>query len=439
MTPLRRRAVAVVRRLRDAGHEAVFAGGCVRDRLLGIEPKDYDIATTATPEEVERLFRRTIAVGRKFGILIVIEDTFEFEVATFRSDGPYRDGRHPESVTFTDAEHDSARRDFTINSMFEDPETDEIIDYHGGRDDLAAGVVRAVGDPLARFREDRLRMIRAVRFAARFRFRIDPATFTAIAGSAESIVEVSAERLGDEMIKILTQGNVRTAFELLSESGLLARLLPEIEAMRGCEQSPDYHPEGDVYVHTLLCLEQLVRGCSATLALGVLLHDVAKPPTAELRDGKHTFYGHTKLGADMAEAIGRRLRLSNAVIEQVRFLVEQHLRHCDASQMKASTLKRFLRQDGIEELLELARIDALASNGDLTHYRFCTERLAELGEERIRPTPLLTGHDLIAIGMQPGPAFKRILDAIEDAQLEGRIASHDEAIALARTLQSESK
>jgi poly(A) polymerase len=439
VTPLRNRAVAIVERLRDAGHEALFAGGCVRDRLLGIEPKDYDVATSATPDVVERLFRRTLAVGRKFGILVVVEDGHEFEVATFRSDGPYRDGRHPESVTFTDSRHDAARRDFTINAMFEDPVADRIIDYHGGRDDLAAGVIRSVGDPHARFAEDRLRMIRAVRFAARFHFEIERATFAAITESAAALHQVSAERLGDETLKILTQGNVRVGFELLSESGLLTQLLPEIEAMRGCEQSPDYHPEGDVYVHTLLCLDQLVSGCSATLALGVLLHDVAKPPTAALREGRHTFYGHTKLGSDMTDKIGRRLRLSNATTERVRFLVEQHLRHCDAAQMKPSTLKRFLRQDGIDELLELARIDALASNGDLSHYRFCTEKLAELGEERIRPTPLLTGHDLIAIGMEPGPIFKRILDAVEDAQLEGRIASHDEAIALARALHSESR
>lgn len=282
-------------------------------------------------------------------------------------------------------------------------------------------------------------MIRAVRFAARFRFEIARSTFSAIAESAAALHEVSAERLGEEMLTILTQGNVRVAFELLSETGLLGQLLPEIEAMKGCEQSPDYHPEGDVYVHTLLCLDQLVSGCTATLALGVLLHDIAKPPTAELRDGRRTFYGHTTLGSDMAEQIGRRLRLSNATIERVRFLVEQHLRHCDAARMKPSTLKRFLRQDGIDELLELTRIDALASNGDLSHYRFCSEKLAELGEEKIRPTPLLTGHDLIALGMEPGPAFKRILDAVEDAQLEGRIVSHDEAVALARSLQSESR
>jgi len=439
MTNIRSKAVDIVKRLRDAGHEALFAGGCVRDRLLGIEPKDYDIATSATPEEVAQLFRRTIAVGRRFGILIVIDDGFEFEVATFRADGPYVDGRHPESVTFTDAEHDSARRDFTINAMFEDPIADAIVDYHGGRDDLAAGIIRAVGDPRARFAEDRLRMIRAVRFAARFGFEIEATTFAAIGECAAAIHEVSSERLGEELLRILTQGNVRCAFELFSQSGLLAELLPEIEGLKGCEQSSDYHPEGDVYVHTLLCLEQLASGCTATLALGVLLHDVAKPPTAALRDGRHTFYGHTKLGADMAAAIGKRLRLSNATIERVCFLVEQHLRHCDAAGMKPSTLKRFLRQDGIDELLELARIDALASNGDLAHHHFCTGKLAELGEEKIRPTPLLTGHDLIAIGMEPGPAFKRILDGVEDAQLEGRIASRDEALALARELHNESR
>jgi poly(A) polymerase len=282
-------------------------------------------------------------------------------------------------------------------------------------------------------------MIRAIRFAARFGFEIEPTTFTAIKDAAASINEVSAERLGNELIAILTQGNTRRAFELMNHSGLLAGLLPEIEAMKGCDQNADHHPEGDVFVHTMLCLQQLERDCSPTLALGVLLHDVAKPTTAAIRDGRHTFYGHTREGGAMAEDIGRRLRLSNSTIERVRFLVEQHLRHCDAVNMKPSTLKRFLRQDGIDELMELARIDAGASSGDLSHYRFCTDKLAELGAEKMRPAPLVTGHDLIALGMTPGPSFKRILERIEDAQLEGRIGSRDEALELARALQSESR
>jgi poly(A) polymerase len=429
---LRSKATDIVRRLQDAGHEAVFAGGCVRDRILGISPKDYDIATSATPDEVDALFERTLAVGRKFGIQIVQLDGDSFEVATFRKDGPYIDGRRPESVEFTSALEDSARRDFTINALFEDPISDATIDHHHGRADLEAGIIRTVGDPDARFAEDRLRMLRAVRFAARFDFTIEVATAAAIRGASASIAEVSAERVADELIKILTQGNVRTAFGLMDETGLLAQLLPEITAMKGTEQSPEYHPEGDVFVHTMLCLHQLPMGCSPTLALGVLFHDVAKPPTAELRGDKHTFYGHTGMGADMAEEVCRRLRMSNSVIERVRFLVEQHLRHTDAQGMKASTLKRFLRQDGIEELLELTRIDALSSNGDLGHYEYCRKQLDELPEEIVRPPRLVTGKDLIEMGMVPGPRFKGILFEVEDAQLEGRLTTREEALAYLR-------
>jgi poly(A) polymerase len=429
---LRMKATKIVRRLRDGGHEAVFAGGCVRDRLLGIPPKDYDIATSATPDEVELLFEKTVAVGRRFGILIVPLDGDDFQVATFRTDGAYLDGRHPESVQFTSSVEDAARRDFTINALFEDPIADAVIDHHHGRADIEAGIVRAVGDPEARFAEDRLRMIRAVRFAARFGFDIEPATLEAVRGAAEFISEVSAERLSDELTKILTQGNVRMAFQLMDETGLLEHVLPEIDAMKGVDQSVDYHPEGDVFVHTLLCLHQLKIDCSPTLALGVLLHDIAKPITAEIRDGKHTFYGHTNIGADMAEEICRRLRMSNTVIDRVRFLVDQHLRHTAAADMKASTLKRFLRQDGIDELLELARIDAASSSGDLTHYEFCLRKLDELPEEVVRPPRLVTGRDLIALGMEPGPTFKNILTEIEDAQLEGRLATRDEALAYVR-------
>ncbi len=429
---LRTRATQIVRRLQDCGYEAVFAGGCVRDRLLGIEPKDYDIATSATPDEVDALFERTIAVGRKFGIQIVQFEGDDFEVATFRKDGPYIDGRHPESVEFTSSVEDSARRDFTINALFEDPIADAVIDHHHGRADLEAGLIRAVGDPEARFAEDRLRMIRAVRFAARFGFTIDPPTLAAIRDNAGGIDDVSPERLADELTKILTQGNVRTAFSAMDETGLLERLLPEITAMKGTEQSADHHPEGDVFVHTLLCLHQLQAGCTPTLALGVLFHDIAKPNTAEIRDGKHTFYGHTNIGADMAEVVCRRLRMSNATIERVRFLVDQHLRHTAAADMKTSTLKRFLRQDGIDELLDLTRIDALSSSGDLTHYEFCRAKLEELPEEVVRPPRLITGRDLIEMGMEPGPTFKNILLAVEDAQLEGRLTTRDEALAYVR-------
>jgi poly(A) polymerase len=432
---LREDAVAIVRTLRDAGHEALFAGGCVRDRLLGIEPVDYDIATSARPHEVEALFERTVPVGKRFGIIVVPVGTANFDVATFRVDGPYRDGRHPESVEFADARADARRRDFTINAMFEDPLADRIVDYVGGRDDLAAGVVRAVGDAASRFAEDRLRMVRAVRFAARFGFRIDAATFAAVREAAPHVLEVSVERLSDELSKILTEGRARRGFELLDETSLLAYVLPELLPMKGCEQTPDFHPEGDVWRHTLACLEHLGAGCSRTLAWGVLLHDVAKPPTAGVRpDGRPTFYGHTNLGAAMAESIGRRLRMSNKEIERISFLVAQHLRHCAARDMRPSTLKKFLRQEGIEELLALTRIDALGSNKDLSNYEYFETRLRELSEEthELRPPPLVDGNDLIAMGLRPGPVFREILERVEEAQLDGSLGTREQALAFVR-------
>ena len=433
MTVLRSAAETIVRRLRTAGFEAVFAGGCVRDHLLGLEPSDYDIATSAHPAEVESLFERTIPVGKQFGIVIVVIDGMNFEVATFREDGPYVDGRRPASVHFSDARSDALRRDFTINAMFEDPLSGEIVDYVGGRADLASGLVRAVGDPHARFAEDRLRMIRAVRFATRFGFTIDPPTLAAIRAEPDRLAVVSAERIGEEIVRILTEGSANAGFRLLDDTGLLTVVLPEITAMKGCEQSPDYHPEGDVFVHTMLCLSHLPAGCTETLALGVLLHDVAKPVTAQLRDGRHTFYGHLERGAEMAVEICMRLRRSRAVTERVEFLVAQHLRHCSAPDMRPATLKRFLRQEGIEELLELTRIDGLSSNGDLAYYEFFRNALAEMGAERARPLPLITGNDLIELGMDPGPLFGLILRAVEDQQLDGTITTRDQALEFVKS------
>ncbi len=429
----RESAEQIVRRLQEAGHEAVFAGGCVRDRLLGLDPSDHDVATSARPEEIERLFDRTVAVGRQFGVILVTVGERPVEVATFRTDGAYRDGRHPDEVQFSDRGHDAQRRDFTINAMFEDPSTGEVIDLVGGRADLAAGIIRAVGDPVIRFREDHLRMLRAVRFAARFGFEIEVETRHAIASERRELEGVSAERVGDELSRILTEGGARRGFELMDRTGLLATVLPEMLDMKGCEQSPDHHPEGDVFVHTLRCLENLPQGCTLSLGLGVLLHDIAKPACAAVRDGRHTFWGHTSIGAEMAQTICRRLRYSNEVIERVAVLVDQHLRHCAAPEMKASTLKRFLRQEGIDELLALTRIDALGSSGDLTQYQYCVERLAELSTEAMRPERLVTGRDLIELGMKPGPAFKQLLNAVEDAQLEGRVRDRDEALALLRS------
>jgi poly(A) polymerase len=425
----------VVARLRDAGHVAYFAGGSVRDGLLGIATHgDFDVATDARPDEVQRLFPRTVAVGAQFGVILVVEDGVRVEVATFRADDAYVDGRHPVSVRFTTPQEDAARRDFTINGMFADPESGEVLDFVGGRADLERRVVRAIGDPRRRFAEDRLRLVRAVRFAARLRFSIDPDTAAAIRETAPSIHEVSAERIGEEIVKILTEGASRRGCELLSELGLLSEILPEVEAMKGVEQGKDFHPEGDVFTHTMLALGHVdhspMRG--ETLALGVLLHDVAKRECAAVRDGKITFYGHTERGAEMAREICRRLRRPGAVGDRVAWLVADHLRLVNAPQMRLATLKKFLRQEGIEELLELCRIDASASNGDLHYYEFCRRRLAEIAGEEMKPPPLLSGRDLIALGHRPGPAFKEMLEAVEEAQLEGTIRSHEEALELVR-------
>lgn len=432
--PVRRNsAIAIVEKLQKAGYQAVFAGGCVRDALLGLEPADYDIATSATPDEVEALFDKTIPIGRAFGILLVPDGDHYFEVATFRHDESYLDGRRPTAVRFVDMESDARRRDFTINAMFEDPITGVIHDFVGGQEDLKTGIVRAVGNASERFAEDRLRLLRAVRFSARFNFPIEFGTLTAMLPVAASITQVSAERIGEELVRMLTEGAARRAFELLDVTGLLAQVMPEIAVMKGCEQPPEFHPEGDVFEHTLLCLEHLQAGCTETLALGVLLHDVAKPfCAATTAEGKKTFYGHTKEGARMAEQICRRLRRSNATTERVSFLVDQHLRHCSAAQMRRANLTRFLRQDGIDELLELARIDALSANGDLGHYEFCTNALSQLPSDVLRPPPLVSGEDLKKLGMTPGPMFRTILAAVEDAQLDGALADRDAALAFVR-------
>ena len=428
-----RAAADVVRRLRDAGFETYLAGGCVRDRLLGREPGDYDVATAAPPDVVRRMFRRTVGVGAAFGVILVLEGDFQFEVATFRSDDAYVDGRHPSGVHFGTAEKDAQRRDFTVNALFQDPESGEVIDFVDGVSDLRTGVIRAIGDASARIREDRLRMLRAVRFAARFGFVIEPATLSAIRAAAPSVVDMAAERIGDEIVKMLTEGCARRAFELLDVAGLLPVVLPEIAAMKGVEQSADYHPEGDVWVHTLLLLSQIPRGAPETLALGCLLHDVGKPLTAARRDdGRITFYGHTDRGADMAVAVVQRLKRSRETWERVEYLVRSHLRLVSAPEMRLSTLKRMLADDGFDELLWLARIDALASNGDLQFVMFCERRRAEIGAEAVKPPRLLTGHDLIAMGFQPGPRIGEMLRAVETAQLEGEVASRDDAVEWVR-------
>src|SRR5579859_3068189 len=421
----------IVSRLKASGHQAYFVGGCVRDLLLSGEPKDYDIATDARPAEISALFPKSDLVGAHFGVVLVHDSGAQVEVATFRSDHAYSDGRHPVAVDFeTDPRQDVLRRDFTINALLLDPDRDEVLDFVGGRDDLRNRIVRAIGDPETRFREDHLRLLRAVRFAARLNYQIDPATLRAIQHLHGQIVKVSAERIRDELSRILTEGGARRGFELLDETGLLPDILPEVAAMKGVAQPPEFHPEGDVWRHTLLMLDQL-REPSVTLALGVLLHDVGKPPTFRVAD-RIRFDGHVEKGVAMAEAILTRLRFSNDQIRQAAALVANHMRFKDAPQMKVSTLKRFLRLENFPEHLELHRLDCVSSHGHLDNYELLKQKLQELPEEEIRPKPLITGADLIAAGYQPGPAFARMLAAVEDAQLESRIHTREDALALVR-------
>lgn len=423
----RERATSIVRRLRQEGYEAYLAGGCVRDMLLKKPPQDYDITTNARPEDIRRVFPKTIPVGEQFGVILVLVDDETFEVASFRHDGPYLDGRRPSHVRYGSLEEDVFRRDFTINGMIYDPIEDRVIDLVEGQRDIERRSIRAIGNAPQRFEEDRLRMIRAVRFAASLNFEIDRSTFAAVKQLAATITQISWERIGEEVTRILTEGGARRGFELLDETGLLAVLLPEVAAMKGTPQSPDYHPEGDVFAHTILLLSHLSEP-TETLAYGCLLHDIAKPVCVRQEAGRITFYGHTDKGAEMAEEILKRLKRPRAVSERVSYLVQNHLRHVQAPQMRLSTLKRFLREEGIEELLELARIDALSSNGDLQYYQFCKERLNELKEEEIRPAPLVRGDDLIALGFTPGPIFADILRQVEDAQLGGELSSREEAL-----------
>jgi poly(A) polymerase len=427
MAERRALAAGIVRRLREAGHEAYFAGGCVRDQLLGREPLDYDVATSAPPEAVQALFSRTVPVGAQFGVILVVERGMPFEVATFRADDAYVDGRRPTSVRFTTAEEDARRRDFTINALFLDPIADRVVDFVDGQADLRRGVIRAIGDARARIAEDRLRMLRAVRLAARLGFSIDGTTLDAIRRAAASISDMAAERIGDEIVKILTEGAARRGVELLEETGLLRAVLPEVAAMQGVAQSPDYHPEGDVYIHTLLLLAQLSPGVTETIALGALLHDVAKPVCARQDGERITFHGHPAVGAEIAELICQRLRRSRSTWERVAYLVRNHLRLVQAPSMRLSTLKRMLREEGFDELLAVARMDALASNGDLTYVEFCERRRREIGAEEVRPPRLLGGDDLAALGYRPGPLFGEILRALEEAQLEGEVRTRADA------------
>lgn len=459
-------ALRILETLRAEGHQAYLAGGCVRDLLLGRDPVDYDVATSATPDIVLNLFPRTFAVGAHFGVVLVADETLDeippqedapgaqprysvTEVATFRSDGAYSDGRRPDAVHYTTSpEHDVKRRDFTINGLLLDPlhtgrPIEEflgdpsavragLLDYVGGLADLDAGILRAIGEPRRRFEEDQLRLLRAVRFAARFGFQLDPATFDAIRAYAARITTVSRERIRDELTKMLTEGHARRAFELLDETDLLVQVLPEISRMKGVAQPPQFHPEGDVFIHTLMLLEQLQPGAPCTLAWGALLHDVGKPPTFRQAPDRIRFDGHVDIGIAMGAEICRRFRFSNDDTRQILALIEHHMRFADAPRMKASTLKRFFRLDCFEEHLTLHKMDCLAAHGNLDIYNFVRERYYAMPQEHVRPKPLLNGNDLLAAGYAPGPQFKEMLQTAEDAQLEGVIQTAGEAIALVR-------
>jgi poly(A) polymerase len=426
-------ATRVAQKLREDGFLAFLVGGCVRDLLLGRPAKDFDISTNATPSQVLEIFPRANRVGAHFGVMLIREEDMHVEVATFRSETTYADGRHPDAIEFeTDPRADVERRDFTVNALMLDPAAGEVIDYVGGRADLDAQVIRAIGDPERRFREDHLRMLRAVRFAARLGFAIEPETMGAIQRLHRLICKVSAERIRDELVRILTEGGARRGFALLDESALLNDVLPEVAAMKGVEQPPEYHPEGDVWTHTLMMLEGLPAGTPCTLAFGVLLHDVGKPGTFRVAPDRIRFDGHVELGVEITRRIMKRLRFSNAECDQVVALVSNHMRFKDVGRMKASTLKRFLALPCFREHLELHRLDVGASNRMFDSYEFVRRKLEETPPEEIKPPRLITGRDLIDAGYAPGPRMGEILQALEDAQLEGLVASREEAMEWVR-------
>src|SRR3989440_4947199 len=428
-SPMEQTGREIVRKLRSAGHVAYFAGGCVRDLLRGEVPKDFDVATDARPELVQKLFPRTHAVGAHFGVIVVLENDFQFEVATFRSDGSYLDGRHPVEVRFATAEEDAARRDFTINGMFFDPEKDEVIDFVGGRADLERRLIRAIGDPAQRFAEDRLRMLRAVRFATVLGFEIDAATWDAVVASASSITQISAERIREELVKIFLSPNRARGWDLLDASGLMGAVLPELEAMKGCEQPPQFHPEGDVFKHTRIMLEMLPAEVSLPLVFSVLFHDVAKPRTAIVdEEGRIRFNGHDRIGAEMTEAIMERLRFSRAEIDATVEAVRQHMVFKDVPNMRVARLKRFMARPTFDDELELHRVDCASSHAMLDNYEFLVKKKEEFANEPIIPPPLVRGDDLIAMGLKPGPMFKEILEAVETRQLEGGLKDREEAL-----------
>lgn len=419
-------------KLHKEGFIAYFAGGCVRDLLLGKEPEDFDIATTATPDAVEKLFKKTIPVGRQFGVMLVVIDEIQFEVATFRCEGGYQDGRHPTRVTFSAPEEDAKRRDFTVNGLFFDPAGNKVLDYVQGESDIRAQCLRAIGNPDERFEEDKLRLLRAVRLAANLNFTIETNTWKSICSNAHKINQVSPERIRDELVKMLTRPNAAKGIRLMSESGLLKEILPEVEAMKGVEQHPVYHPEGDVFVHTCLLLEKLEKP-SLILALGALFHDIAKPVTfTKTEDGHIHFYEHEHAGIEMTKLIMKRLRFSNEEIEQVSECVGKHMVFASVQKMREGKLKRFVTRPTFPDELEMHRIDCLSSHGLLDNYHFLNQKLEEYKKEDLKPKPLINGHDLIGLGVKPGPKMKPFLEEIYELQLEGVLSSRESALTWVR-------
>lgn len=437
--PARAAAEYFARRLIAAGHEAVFAGGCVRDKLLGLKPKDYDVATSAKPEQVLKLFPGSNEVGAHFGVVIAKHSGEHVEIATFRTDGSYKDGRRPESVEYSTPEHDAQRRDFTINGLFEHPETGEVIDFVGGLADLGARVIRAIGDPKARFTEDSLRLLRAVRFSTTLGFEIEVETLGAIRECAGLLERISPERIRDEFSKILISPRRRQGLELLVDTGLIRHFMPEVLKLIGCEQPPEWHPEGDVYIHTCIMLEMLEPDAPLELCLAVLLHDIAKPPCQTFDDeaGRIRFNGHDAMGAEMAEGILRRLRYSNDTIAAVVPMVARHMQFMNVQQMRTAKLKRFMAEPHFEQEMELHRVDCGSSNGFTDNYEFLRKKAEEFAAEPLIPPPLVSGKDLIKLGLRPGPRFKEILEAIQTEQLEGRILDREPAMDYLKRLAAE--
>jgi putative nucleotidyltransferase with HDIG domain len=429
-------AAAIVQKLHRHGHIAYFAGGCIRDALQGVQPKDIDIATSATPAQVQALYQRTIPVGIQFGVVRVLLDEMEFEVATFRSDGVYLDGRRPEEIQFSTPEQDALRRDFTINGMFYDPLNDRIIDYVSGREDLARKLIRAIGGASERFAEDRLRMLRAIRFATALVFEIESSTWSALRDDAQAIAIVSPERIRDELLKILVSPHRLRGFDLLDKSGLLEAILPEVSALKGCEQPERFHPEGDVFVHTRLMLGLLAPKASAAQVVAVLLHDIGKPPTRSFDpvDQRIRFNGHDKIGAEMAEAVMTRLRFPRQEIDLVVEAVRNHMVFKDVQQMRPAKLRRFMARPHFGIELELHRIDCAGSHGDLENYQFLVRKSSEFAQEPLIPAPLVRGGDLISMGLRPGPKIGELLEAVQTAQLEGEVSTRAEALQLLQEL-----